>query len=124
MSRTLLIIDDAMIIREMIKDTVTEAGWTVVGEAENGQQAVELYDALRPDAVTLDMVMPDYDGMHAMVGICELDPAAKILVVSAVDQKEMLKAAIRAGATDFVVKPFDRKHLVETLDAMAPENSG
>jgi two-component system chemotaxis response regulator CheY len=120
MSRTLLVTDDAMIIREMIKDAATAAGWEIVGEAQNGQQAIELYDQLRPDAVTLDMVMPQYDGLYALNGIKTLDPDALVLVVSALDQKQTLKEAFRLGAADFIVKPFDPKNLVATLEKMVP----
>lgn len=120
MARTLLVTDDALIIREIIKSTAHEHGWTVVGEAANGQQAVERYAELKPDAVTLDLVMPEYDGLHALRGIRNADANAKVLVVSAVEQKSVLKEAFRAGATDFVLKPFDRKVLVETLERMVP----
>jgi two-component system chemotaxis response regulator CheY len=116
MPGTLLVTDDAIIIREMIKDTAQAAGWTIVGEASNGQQAIERYDELRPDAMTLDLVMPEYDGLHALRGILALDPAARIVVVSALEQTSILKDAFKAGAADFLVKPFDRKTLVETLE--------
>ena len=115
MEKTLLITDDAKIIREVIKAAATEAGWRVVGEAANGLEAVENYKALKPDLVTLDLVMPDYDGMYALRGILQADPNAKVLVVSAVEQKGVLKEAFRAGAADFVVKPFNKKALIETL---------
>ncbi|MEX2185648.1 MAG: response regulator [Pirellulales bacterium] len=124
MSRTLLVTDDALIIREMIKDAATEAGWQIVGEAQNGQQAIDLYRELRPDAVTLDMVMPEYDGIHALAGIREIDTDARVLVVSALDQKQTLKQAFRLGAADFIVKPFDPKNLVETLEKMVPSAVG
>jgi two-component system, chemotaxis family, chemotaxis protein CheY len=120
MSRTLLVTDDAMIIREMIKDAAMSAGWEIVGEAQNGQQAIELYEQLQPDAVTLDMVMPQYDGLYALSGIKTLDPDALVLVVSALDQKQTLKEAFRLGAADFIVKPFDAKNLVATLEKMVP----
>jgi two-component system chemotaxis response regulator CheY len=116
MSRTLLITDDALIIREMIKDAAIAAGWQIVGEAENGQQAIELYEALRPDVVTLDMVMPEYSGLHALAGIKQLDPNAVVVVVSALNQKQTLKEAVQLGAADFIIKPFDAKKLVETLN--------
>ena len=115
MEKTLLITDDARIIREVIKAAASEAGWRIVGEASNGLEAVENYKALKPDLVTLDLVMPDYDGMYALRGILQADPNAKVLVVSAVEQKGVLKEAFRAGAADFVVKPFNKKALVETL---------
>lgn len=120
MSRTLLVTDDALIIREMIKDAAISAGWEIVGEAQNGQQAIELYEQLQPDVVTLDMVMPEYDGIHALAGIKQRDPDARVLVVSALDQKQTLKEAFRLGAADFIVKPFDPKNLVATLDKIAP----
>ena len=116
MPGTLLVTDDALIIREMIKDTATAAGWTIVGEATNGQEAIERYRELRPDAMTLDMVMPGFDGLHAIDGIRSFDPAAKIVVVSALDQKEVLQSAFRRGASDFLIKPFDRGVLVATLE--------
>jgi two-component system chemotaxis response regulator CheY len=120
MTRRLLVVDDALIIREIIKDTLTAAGWDIAGEAANGREAVERYEELRPDAVTLDLVMPEYDGLYALQGILELNPDAKIVVVSALDQKSILKQAFRIGATDFVVKPFDNDDLVQTLDALFP----
>ncbi|GAB6165276.1 response regulator [Thermostilla marina] len=120
MSRKILIVDDAAIIRAMIKDTVTAAGWTVVGEADNGQAGIDRYRELRPHAVTLDLVMPQYDGLHAMRGIREFDPQARIVVVSALDQTEILREAFKAGASDFLVKPFDKQILLDTLDRLVP----
>ncbi len=125
MAKTLLVADDAMIIRAMIRDAATSAGWTVVGEAANGREAVEQYRALRPDAVTLDLIMPQYDGLHALRGILAVDPEAKVVVVSALDQKDVLLEAFRLGAADFIVKPFHRRMLIDTLghlvgDAVAP----
>ena len=120
MPRKLLIADDAMIIRKIIKDLAISAGWEVVGEACNGQEAIELYRELHPDAVTLDMVMPEYDGLHALHGIMEFDPQAKILIVSALEQRDVLKNAIKAGATDFIPKPFDKQNLQATLEQLVP----
>jgi two-component system chemotaxis response regulator CheY len=122
MSRTLLVADDATIIREMIKDVATQAGWEVVGEATNGQEAIDRYAELQPDAMTLDLVMPEYDGLHALRGIMAAQPDAKVLVVSAINQSQVLKTAFRLGASDFVVKPFDRKVLVNTLDQLVSQN--
>jgi two-component system, chemotaxis family, chemotaxis protein CheY len=120
MTKRLLITDDAMIIRQIIKDMATSAGWEVVGEAANGQEAIDRYRELHPDAVTLDLVMPEHDGLHALHGIMEFDPEAKVLVVSALEQRGVLKDAIKAGAADFVAKPFDRKSLQATLDQLIP----
>ncbi|NLX98641.1 MAG: response regulator [Rhodopirellula sp.] len=119
MTKTLLITDDAVIIREMIKDIAVAAGWQVVGEAGDGRTAIERYAELRPTACTLDMVMPEYDGLHALRGIRQIDPEAKVVVVSALDQKKVLLEAFRAGASDFLVKPFDKASLVETLNQLA-----
>lgn len=121
MPGTLLVTDDALIIREMIKDTAIHAGWTIAGEACNGLEAVERYQTLRPDVVTLDLVMPQYDGLHALRGIKAVDPQARVIVVSALEQKSILKEAFQLGANDFIVKPFDRQNLIDTLEkAFAP----
>ncbi len=116
MTKRLLITDDALIIREMIKDAALSAGWEIVGEADNGQKAIDLYRELRPDVCTLDLVMPEYDGLHALRGIREFDPNAQIVVVSALNQKNVLKQAFKLGAADFIVKPFDKKLLIKTID--------
>jgi two-component system chemotaxis response regulator CheY len=123
MARTLLITDDAIIIRAMIRDAAEDAGWEVVGEAANGQEAIDQYESLRPDGVTLDLVMPEYDGIHALKGIMAFDPDAKIVVVSALNQKETVREAFAAGASDFVEKPFDKDNLVQTLDVMVSEST-
>lgn len=120
MAKRLLVIDDAAIIREIIKDVATAAGWTIAGEAANGQQGIDRYQELKPDAVTLDLVMPEFDGLYALRGIIAADPNAKVLVVSALEQKSILKEAFKAGATDFLVKPFDKTVLVDTLAQIVP----
>ncbi len=122
MSKKLLVIDDALIIRAMIKDAAETAGWQIAGEASNGQEAVERYQQLDPDAVTLDLVMPDYDGLHALRGILEHDPDAKVLIVSALDQRNVLKDAINLGAADFIVKPFQKDCLTGALEKMVSSN--
>lgn len=111
----LLITDDAMIIREMIKEIAAEVGLEVVGEAENGQEAIDKFKEFSPDLVTLDLVMPNFDGLHALRGIREISSSAKVIVISALDQKEVLRNALSAGATDFVVKPFKKDELIKTL---------
>ena len=120
MTKTLLVVDDALIIREIVKETAIAAGWEIVGEATNGQEAIDRYLQLKPTAVTLDMVMPEYDGIHALRGIIEADPEAKILVVSALDQKTILQQAFKLGAADFLVKPFHKERLVESLECLLP----
>jgi len=119
MDKTLLVVDDAVIVREKIKETARAAGWEVVGEASNGKDAVRRYAELRPAAVTLDLVMPEYDGIYALREILATDPNAKVVVVSALGQKNVLKDAFKLGAADFVVKPFDRRTLAATLEQFA-----
>jgi len=123
MENTLLVTDDSMIIRELIKDVAAESGWRVVAEATNGQEAIDRYRELRPTAVTLDMVMPDFDGLHGLKGIRAFDPLAQVLLVSAIDQTKVLKEAISCGAADFIVKPFEKTRLKEALQALAKQAS-
>ncbi len=118
MARTLLVTDDSMIIRELVKDVARRDGWEIVGEAADGQQAIEKYEQLRPDGVTLDLVMPNFDGLHALRGIKALDALAKVLVVSAIDQTDVLREAVKLGAAEFVVKPFDDARLQKALDLL------
>ena len=93
------------------------AGWEIAGEARNGKEAVERYTALRPTAMTVDLVMPEYDGLYAVREIMTLDPDAKIIVISAIGQKNVLREAFKLGVTDFIVKPFDKRALAKTLEA-------
>ncbi|HEY0984748.1 MULTISPECIES: response regulator [unclassified Schlesneria] len=102
----LLIVDDALIMRMKIREIAQSAGWEVVGEATNGEEAVRLFTQHRPDLVTLDMVMPGMDGLSALKAIRSLHPDANIVMVSAVNQKDKLRECIESGAIDFVVKPF------------------
>ena len=119
MSPKLLITDDALIIREMIKDAGTSAGWEIVGEAADGQQAVEQFNRCRPDAMTLDLVMPGTGGLYALEEIRRVDSEVYILIVSAIEQQEVLRDALRMGASDFIVKPFQTDALQQTLTRLA-----
>src|ERR1700730_2496326 len=101
----ILVTDDAAFMRMQLKDMITKAGYEVVGEAENGNVAVELYEKLRPDLVTMDITMPEMDGVSAVKEIRKLDPNAKIIMCSAMGQQNMVLEAIQAGAKDFLVKP-------------------
>jgi two-component system chemotaxis response regulator CheY len=109
--KRLLVVDDALIMRAMIKDLAKQAGWEIAGEATNGREAVERYRELRPDLVTLDIVMPELDGVEALRALRQEFPEAAVVMVTAIDQKEKLSECIRLGARDFIVKPFDRDHL-------------
>jgi two-component system, chemotaxis family, chemotaxis protein CheY len=115
---TVLVCDDAIFMRTMIADILTQAGYEVVGEAETGTQAVERYRALRPDLVTMDIVMPDMSGIEAVREICKEDPEAKILMCSAMGQQALVVEAIQAGAKDFVVKPFQPSRVLEAVQRL------
>ena len=115
MGHTVLVCDDAIFMRTMIGDILTQAGFEIVGEAESGLQAVQKYRELKPDLVTMDIVMPDMGGIEAVREICKQDPDAKILMCSAMGQQALVVEAIQAGAKDFVVKPFQPSRVLEAV---------
>ena len=115
MAPTVLICDDAIFMRTMVGDILQQAGFEIVGEAETGTQAVERYKALKPDLVTMDIVMPDMGGIDAVRAIMKDDPQAKILMCSAMGQQALVIEAIQAGARDFVVKPFQPSRVLEAV---------
>ncbi len=115
MGKRILIADDAVFIRMMLRDMLIKGGFDVCGEAANGQEAVELYKELKPDLVTLDITMPVLDGMGALKEIRAIDPKAKVIICSAMGQKKFVLDAIQAGASDFIVKPFQPSKIFETL---------
>lgn len=112
---SILIVDDALVMRKIIGSIALESGWTIAAEAENGLRGLELYQELRPDLVTMDLVMPIMGGLEALKKIHEFDANARIVVITAVDQKQTLADAIEAGASDFIVKPFQREHVKSVL---------
>ena len=113
--KRLLVVDDALFMRKMICGVAAEAGWEVVGEAGDGAEAVALYERLRPDLVTMDLVMPVMGGLEALRQIRARDPQAQVVVVTALDQKQALMDSIRDGAIDFIVKPFERQRVLNLL---------
>lgn len=113
MAKQVLIVDDALFMRSMLRDIFETAGWEVVAEAENGLQAIELYRQHRPDLVTMDIVMPELSGLDAMLKILEEDTQAKIVMCSALGQESMVMEAIKGGAKDFIVKPFQADQVLE-----------
>ncbi len=115
MSKNVLVVDDSMLMRKMVADTLAAAGWQVVGEAADGREAVEQFREKRPDAVTLDIVMPGFNGMYALEHILQVDPRAKVVVVSALNQTRLISEAIRKGAQDFIAKPFLPEQLQQTM---------
>lgn len=115
MAYKVLVVDDAGFMRMMIKDILSKNGYQVVGEAENGQKAVKKYQELKPDIVTMDITMPELDGIGAVKEIKKIDPNARILMCSAMGQQAMVIDAIQAGAKDFIVKPFKPERVLEAV---------
>ncbi|WP_048602488.1 response regulator [Rubeoparvulum massiliense] len=111
----ILIVDDAAFMRMMIKEILTKNGFNVVGEASDGAQALEKYQDLKPDLVTMDITMPEMDGITALKKIREIDPSAKVIMCSAMGQQAMVIDAIQAGARDFIVKPFQADRVIEAI---------
>jgi len=113
-----LVVDDALFMRKMLSDILKNEGIEVCGEAENGKEAVEKYKELKPDLVTMDIVMPkmeEIDGVSAVREIMKIEPQAKIIMVSAMGQHSLVVEAIQAGAKDFVTKPFQPSRVIEAI---------
>lgn len=115
MSHTVLIVDDADFMRMMLRDMVEEMGLKVTGEAADGVDAVQRYQQTNPDLVLLDITMPVMDGIEAVRHIMEINPKAIVVMITALGQKEQVLACIKAGARDFIIKPFDQERVIETL---------
>jgi two-component system, chemotaxis family, chemotaxis protein CheY len=115
-SKRVLIVDDAVVMRMMIKGILSKNGYDVVGEAQNGLEAVEKYRALTPDLVTMDMVMPEMDGITAVKQIVASDPNAKIVMCTSMGQQALVVEAIQAGAKSFITKPFQPPKILETIE--------
>ncbi len=115
MAKKILITDDAAFMRMMLKDILTKGGYEVVGEAENGQMAIDKFKELQPDLVTLDITMPELDGIGALKGIKAADPNAVCIMCSAMGQQAMVIESIQAGAKDFIVKPFQADRVISAV---------
>ena len=114
-----LVVDDALFMRAMIREVLAGSGnFEVIGEAGTGYEAVDLYQQLRPDLVTMDLVMPGIDGIEATRRILLLDPAACIVVASALGQESLVIESIAAGAKDFLIKPFTADQVLKTLESV------
>jgi len=118
MQQTVIIADDAQFMRAMLKDILEEIGWTVIAEASDGAEAVQLFLHHRPALMMLDITMPGCDGVTACQQILAADPDARIVMISALGQKEEVLAAVRAGAGDFVIKPFEAERVEETVRSL------
>jgi two-component system, chemotaxis family, chemotaxis protein CheY len=111
-----LVVDDAAFMRKMVSDALSGGGHEIVGEAGNGQEAVQRYAELRPDVMTLDITMPEKDGISALKEIIASDPGAKVVMCSALGQESKVLESIKLGAKDFVVKPFQAERVLSAID--------
>lgn len=112
-----LIVDDALFIRTTLKKMLEQNGYDVVGEAENGLEAVLKYNELKPDLVTMDITMPRMDGLTALKAIKKTNPSAKVVMITALGKEDTVKEAILAGASGFIVKPFVEEQVLRGLGA-------
>jgi two-component system, chemotaxis family, chemotaxis protein CheY len=110
-----LVVDDAAFMRKMVSDALAKGGHEVIGEAGNGVEAVAQFQELRPDLMTLDITMPEKDGLAALADIMAVDPSAKVVMCSALGQESKVLEAIKLGAKDFVVKPFQPDRVIEAV---------
>ncbi len=115
--KRIMIVDDSMFMRMIIKNMISQdSEYEVVAEASNGSEAVQRYEEFCPDLVTMDITMPEMDGVTALKEILSLDPGAKVIMVSAMGQQSLLVQAIAAGAADFIVKPFDKQRIQDAFE--------
>lgn len=121
MGPTVLIVDDAEFMRVMLRDIVEDMGWTVAGEAANGQEAITGFEQVKPDLVLMDITMPVMDGTEALQTILQCNPSANVVMITALGQKDQVLTAIKAGARDFIIKPFDQERVQDTLRRLAPQ---
>lgn len=115
MAVNVLIVDDLAFIKIVLRDIIEKAGFRVIGEASNGEQAISLYQDTRPDVVLMDITMPGMDGLTALKKIREMDEAARVIICSALGQQQLIVQAIQLGAKDFIVKPFQPQRVVAAL---------
>lgn len=116
MAARILIADDLSFMRMIQKEILTKRGYTIVGEASNGLEAVEKFRSLRPDLVLLDITMPLMNGLEAMRKIFGIDPQARVIMCSALGQQNLIVEAIRAGVKDFIVKPFKAERILSAIE--------
>lgn len=113
---TIAIVDDARFMRSLIRGSLEPLGYEIVGEGENGLEAIELCKRCSPDVLTLDIVMPELDGIQALEVIRRVSPSTRVVVVTAVDQREYTDRAITLGIADFIVKPFEESRVISAVD--------
>ncbi|MEA2034663.1 MAG: response regulator [Euryarchaeota archaeon] len=112
----ILVVDDTMFMRTLLKNILFSGSHDIIGEAENGEDAVEQYKKLKPDLVTMDIVMPKMNGIEALKAIKAFDPSAKVVMCTAVGQEQMVKLAIKTGARGYIIKPFQAPKVIEEVN--------
>lgn len=112
----ILMVDDSKTSRKILREILEENGHEVIGEAINGQDGIDKYAKLRPDVTTMDITMPEMDGLEALRQIREIDPEAKVVMVTAAGQKNKMVEAVKYGAAEFLAKPFDASQIVDILN--------
>lgn len=122
MAKTVLIADDVEYVRKTVGDILSRAHYLIAGEAKSGTEVVELYFKLRPDLVTMDIVMPEMSGIEAIRKIMKRDKEAKIIVISAMGQDQLAMEAIAAGARDYIIKPFHPQDLLKSIQQIFSTN--
>ncbi|MDD3643471.1 MAG: response regulator [Candidatus Krumholzibacteria bacterium] len=123
MKARVLVVDDAIFMRKMISDILEGHGMEIVGEADNGQLAVEKYKELKPDLVTMDIIMPEMNGIDSVRQIIEADSQARIVMCSALGQQALVQDALAAGAKDFLIKPFNPSRVIEVVTKILVQNA-
>jgi two-component system, chemotaxis family, chemotaxis protein CheY len=124
LAQSVLICDDISFVRKTLETILTNAHYQVVGQAEDGEEAVRLYRQLSPDVVTMDLVMPKMSGIEAIREIIKKDNKAKIIVITAMDQESLIMEAIHAGAKDYLLKPFAAEDILKTLEHILHAGEG
>ncbi len=114
-----MIVDDAAFMRATLKDLLTKGGFEVICEAVNGQDAIDKYKVHKPELITMDITMPEMDGLQALKSIMEIDSSANVIMCSALGQQSSVLEAIKSGAKDFIVKPFQPDRVIEALNKVA-----
>lgn len=115
----ILVVDDSLFMRQMLKNILPKDKFEIVGEATTGREALEKYSNLNPDLITMDITMPDMDGIAAVKEILKINSEAKIIMCSAMGQKPMIKEALEAGAKDFIIKPFDKEKAIKIIESIS-----
>jgi two-component system chemotaxis response regulator CheY len=123
MKNRILIVDDSFYMRTMLKNMLTDAGYEVVGEAANGQQALEMAAETKPDLITLDVILPDNTGLDVLKGIRAEQPDVKVVMCSAVGQEIIVNEALESGATAYIVKPFSEEKVLEIVGSALQESA-